>query len=793
VKYFLLYIEIVEFHYKNNTKNLTEKVHLTNEENSNFLNSIIRKYSSYYDYYDKRRNNSRIIVVDNIWSLYKLLFQILSLNISLRIAIGCKEYNESKSNLRNRNIWKDIIEIIKNDILYSFTMEKGNNNNLNNNSFAIITQDIYELCGSEKICINNEYISREGVYYYLIDFIKLEKANKILTFFEFLHIERDDVLDIETLYCEPLNYPKIKRNLEKNSIVILKGIEGIGTSYTAIKMMLDFSEKYLPRYIPHVKQRNHYMYHSLYIENPFRSVKRMSLRNALSKKTQGNYIGEIFYIENPWTMLKYGKKIDLYDEVEYLISITKEHNRKIILTLDEHVFTEYKNQKEKKEKIWSFLKKVQEPVRYNQDQLKKMFESYVKIYQPLWTNNSLSKNHPNDSVWKDFSTPLMMKCFFDYSSQLIEYNNHFNEKWMNNSMELTFSNHVIEKYLDECYREIVFYCFAFLRCKLRDLKTVFSNIFLEFGYTQHEISLMSIENILSEMEFIEHSKIWGIHFVHPSFWDGFYYLLSENGEITDFGQNIFFKIIDIIINDKENGRLLYWEIAFTLVECSSLFPEKVKEVLINLIKGDSSSGALPRAIIGNFNMTPEAVRRILLDDQTDRLFNEHLTKALIRNYSKLSEDFKVFFHKQIEKKEVQYLIPKDIIKHFDQFSPDEGKEIILKFVDNDQFLEDIGWSLADNFHRIPKDLREHLINTLISYKNAIPGICWAIISHYSQIPEDIKDHFIELLQTKEFDKDIAKSIFYNFDFINDKLRMIFFDLIKTEETAYEISSAPVVH
>lgn len=148
---------------------------------------------------------------------------------------------------------------------------------------------------------------------------EFEKKLKILDFLEKIGSERPEYMKIEELYVEPKNYDKIKSALDEHNIVFIIGDAEIGKTYTAIKLLWEYSKEYEPVYIPEERRREQW-------------------ELIRHKRDFGE---KAVYLEDPLGKVEFERAESIFTDIGTFITEVKRKRCKIIVTSREKVFQEF--------------------------------------------------------------------------------------------------------------------------------------------------------------------------------------------------------------------------------------------------------------------------------------------------------------------------------------------------------------------------------------------------------------------------------------------------------------------
>ncbi|VVB89834.1 Uncharacterised protein [uncultured archaeon] len=361
MKHFLVYIDSLGYEKRaeEDAKNTDRPVEDIRES---YIDSIekrlkeLKKREIIENYKKSEYGDDFVVFTDSIWNAFKSIGEVLKANLPLAIGIGflkvddlylIERSNETISNLKTYVVPK-----------YKNFYEREYGEHSLTQTFILFTPEAYEQLDSKRRC-SKPYPSAE---FYSIERNEFEKELKVLEFLEKIGSHRTEYREIEELYVAPKNYDMIKSILEKHNIVFIVGDAEMGKTYTAIKLLLEYSKGYEPKYIPEERRKDQWEF----------------IRQNV------DFDDKVIYFEDPWGKVEFETPESLLTEIGSIIRVIKRKRCKIIITSREKVFKEFEKRKEISEDLWQYVVQLKVNSSYSRENLKAILKKYIDVFEPIW-------------------------------------------------------------------------------------------------------------------------------------------------------------------------------------------------------------------------------------------------------------------------------------------------------------------------------------------------------------------------------------------------------------------------
>jgi hypothetical protein len=460
---------------------------------------------------------------------------------------------------------------------------------------------------------------------------------------------------------EPTNYDKIKNTLETHNIVFIVGDAEMGKTYTAIKLLWEYSNEYEPIYIPE--------------ENRLKQLEIIRHRNELD--------GKAIYIEDLWGKIEFkGKEAEsLFQEIGNFISEVKRNHCKIIITSREKLFDEFETRKETLEDLSKYINQLKIGLSYTEESLTQILKKYIKVFEPKWGKNEKLKEIAYEAIEKKLKTPMSIKKLIESSKYVEDINDLRNEiEKAAEETKITFAKEIKEIFNRGDFDKIIFLSFPYIIVEPEIAKLCYQEVVKDLGYSIKAKDFDDLFKEFNEVELAEvgylfQSKVtYNLSFVHPSYREAFKYALIDNSKpnkISKLFSNVLLKLNEI----DENIESVGW----CLISNFEYISEVVRNKLLpSIAKNDSFDVALAYLIHSCYYQSPNMIYE-------DVRYNLML---------KLSEN-----------DDSAELIAWILEGHFFEIPEDVRNNLLLKLSDKITASEYVAWIVAENFDTLPEDVR----------------------------------------------------------------------------------------
>lgn len=761
MNYFLIYIDILGF----SRKFEGEKLHpySTHEEvRSVWRNRIDNnlkkiKQRGFILHFQEVSSDSWILFSDTIDGTFRSISELLKSELPLEIAVGFEKYPISPASDELIYLRDETMTYLKDDILghYKEWFKKENMNSVNQ-TCILLTTEAYEMLDDINLCCI-PYVSAN---FYLVKPDEFEKKVAILEFLEKIGSQRAEYKKIEELYVEPKNYNKIKTTLNQYNIVFIIGDAEMGKTYTAIKLLKEYSKEYEPLYIPEERRIEQWKY--------------------LRHNTE--FEGKVIYLEDPWGKVEFERAESLYKEIGTFLSIVKRTKCKVIITSREKVFKEFEKRKETRENLWGFVNLLKVDLSYSVEDLKEILIKYIQVFEPAWKNNSILKTAAFESVGKNLRTPMSIKKLIDSSKDIT------NMKDLKLAIEeasietrISFAKEIKEMFYRGDYDNIAFLSFPYIGVNEKIAKSCYTVILKDLGYVMKGRNFDDLIKEFSEVE-ISISGLYQTHlrFIHLSYADAFGFALIDNCKPNNICIKIFSNVL-LHLSEQINAS---YEVARTVELNFDKLPENVRnELLIKTLEKSRSAiklkdnpsflavsqnilnidifnnnnntfNVVSRVIANNFDNFPDNVRnRLLLELSKEKNAAEYVAWTIANNFDKLPTDIGNLlfeFLKKYEKDETS-------INRGNWESMYEGQPRLFSIAAAHNPAHDIGEkdiravarAVEDNFDKLPENVRNKLLSELSKMEADSAYLARTIVNNFTKIPEKIRNNIIINLSTNQ--------------------------------------------
>ncbi|MFZ3060612.1 MAG: hypothetical protein WA102_12865 [Candidatus Methanoperedens sp.] len=805
MKHFLIYIDSLGYEKKakEEAKNTGRPVEDIRES---YIGSIegrlkeLKKREFIKSYKKSEYGDDFVVFTDSIWNAFKTIGEVLKAKLTLAIGIGflkvddlylIERSDETISNLKTYIIPK-----------YKKFYEDEHGEHSLTQTFILFTPEAYQQLDSKRKC-SKPYPSAD---FYFIEQKEFERELKVLEFLEKIGSQRAEYREIEELYVEPQNYDKIKRILEENNIVFIIGDAEMGKTYTAIKLLFEYSKDYEPIYIPEERKREQWEF--------------------IRHKT--DFEGKAIYLEDPWGKVEFETAESLFTEIGHLFEMIKRTRCKIIITSREKVFNEFKERKEFAEDLRKYVIPLKVNLSYSKENLKNILEKYIDVFEPIWAHNLGLRLIAFKAAEAKLRTPMSIRKLIESSKDVRDFDSlHAVIEKAAEETKIVFAREIKEIYKKGEYDKLVFLSFAYIGVETNIAKLYYKEILKDLGYDL--IKAKDFDEIMEESKEVE--ILYILRYIHPSYEDAFGLALTDADKPNNICKNIFSKVLlklsekgaateriaisiadnfdklpydvrnklllklsenkiaaksfaitltsnfDQIVEDIRNKLLLNisensetaWIAARFIMDNFDKLPE---DLLLKISSKDKAAWGIAKGITDNFDKFPERIRYKLLQNLTENSETVWIAARIIAdNFDKLPEDLRNLLFELSKKDNAATMMVWPVTDNFDKLPEEGGKDLLMKFSENYEAAGRVVWAIVTNFDKIPKDIGNKILLMLSEKDGIARNMACALADNFEKFPEDIRNKLLlKLSEKKEATIDITRAVINNFDKLPKDIR-----------------------
>ena len=240
--------------------------------------------------------DSWLVFTDSVLSAFEVIGEVLKARLPLAIVVHTGRFERSTQISRTN----EVVGFLKATILDEYMrFYKREQRQATVDTFILVTPEANKRIDYKGLC-SRPFPKAKS---FLVKQQKLEQELRILRFLKKVNLRGMTYRRIGDLYVEPRNYAEIKRILDEHHVVFLIGDAEEGKTYTAIKLLLDHSDAYEPRYIPEESKEERWEF--------IRGKKEIE--------------GRIVYLEDPWGKVEFETAQSLYSDIgPFLTEVKKE-------------------------------------------------------------------------------------------------------------------------------------------------------------------------------------------------------------------------------------------------------------------------------------------------------------------------------------------------------------------------------------------------------------------------------------------------------------------------------------
>jgi len=115
-------------------------------------------------------------------------------------------------------------------------------------------------------------------------------------------------------------------------------------------------------------------------------------------------------------------------------------------------------------------------------------------------------------------------------------------------------------------------------------------------------------------------------------------------------------------------------------------------------------------------------------------------------------------------------------------------KVLIKLPEIEEAAWGVAWAVAENFDRLPKNVRK-LLFKLSEREEAAGYVVWAVAGNFDRLPKNVRKLLFKLAEKKEAALDVAMAVAENFNEVPEDVRKLLFKLSEREEAAKDVAWA----
>jgi len=154
-------------------------------------------------------------------------------------------------------------------------------------------------------------------------------------------------------------------------------------------------------------------------------------------------------------------------------------------------------------------------------------------------------------------------------------------------------------------------------------------------------------------------------------------------------------------------------------------------------------------------------------------YAQSLKHILIEEDGYISQINKKIFSKLLlklaEKDEAALAVARAVADNFDKLPEEVRNELLLKLSEEATWI--VAKTVVYNFNRIPEEVRNKLLLKLAEKKGAARIVAWTVVDIFNKIPEEVRNKLLlKLSEKEEAARIVAWTVVYNFKKIREEVR-----------------------
>lgn len=247
----------------------------------------------------------------------------------------------------------------------------------------------------------------------------------------------------------------------------------------------------------------------------------------------------------------------------------------------------------------------------------------------------------------------------------------------------------------------------------------------------------------------------------------------------------FAREIKEIFNQEEYDRLVF--LCFPYIGITYELAKPCYEEVLNEIGYSTIKARAFDDLIGEFYEVEVSYSLRYVHPSYEDAFGLALTDAGKPN-NICTKIFSRVLIKLSEKNEVARNVARVIANNFDKIPEDIRNELLIKLSDNDETVWSIVWTIAENFDKLPEDIRNLLFKFSEMSKPA-RVVARVIANNFDILPEDLRDELLLKLSEKdEVAWIVAEAVANNFNNLSKDVRNeLLLKLSEKHEAAWNVA------
>jgi len=640
---------------------------------------------------------------ESVPSALKIVGEISKAQLPLGIAISAGTFEHSHWTTRSDKI----VAFLKTDIISDYMkFYKNRYHRSPVRTFILLTPQAYERIEFKGICARPHPTAN----FYLVKQEGLERELRMLAFLKKINLRRVEYREIEKLYVEPNNYEELKGILDEHHIVFLVGDAEEGKTYTAIRLLLEYSKEYNPIYVPEERKREQWEF--------IRGKRELE--------------GKITYLEDPWGKVEFERIESLFSDIGTFIAEAKRKKCKIIVTSREKVFREFEKRKETTEDLYDYVARFKVHLTYSVENLSEMLEKYVNVFEPRWGKNKKLRNAALEAVGEELRTPMSIKKLMDYSrdAENMDKLQAAIEKAAADT-KITFAREIKEMFNRKEYDKLVCLSLVHIGIEPEIAKSCYRTVLKELGCDLKQACYF--DDLLYEFDEVETTYV--LRFIHPCYWDAFNAALTDSGKPNNMCRTIFCPVLLILYSSDEAADAAAWAVARNFDK----IPEDLRnKLLFDFCGRDEAAEAAAWTVARNFDKIPEGLRNNILFELYDRY---EAVRGRLEDPGELSLDMqnKLLLILSDREKALRP-VARAVTENFDRL-PRYARVVLFALSQKQDTARYVAWGLEENFNKIPQDVRNRLLVVFSKNEEIARTAARIVARNFNEIPQDVRNRF----------------------------------------------------
>jgi hypothetical protein len=614
---------------------------------------------------------------------------------------------------------------------------------------------------------------------------------KIHQFMEKIGLGKSKIYQrFDDVYVAPTEYNEIEGTLRENNCVFITGTAEYGKTFTAIKLLWEYSKKDIPitpKYIPEEAK-----------EESKDIIKKLKNQDEDLQNT-------VIYLEDPIGKYKYESNPEFESSFVDIFESLHDLNTYLIITSREEIYQQFHPIGGLDTITKNVVKKLNIGKRsYDYEKREEMLLRWAAIYRCRWLEDDKLKNMIFEIIKNNdakLSTPLNIKDFayatrYENSNAIVLDSKKEEEliKTLDKKSERTpevFAEEITEMEPEK----ILFLCFLFVSGRFpiefvkEKYKELVNELANEFKIGEGEDAL-KFERVLDS--FKDSSKVdtnydaflnkYTLRFSHPSYYEAILLMISKNGAFK-----LPRKILSVVLLKLFST---YSEVALIVASNFDNLPENVQNLLSKIPDNKQTAGMVAFAIAANFDKLPENVQNLLFKLADNKETAVGVAYALTEKFDELPGNVRnELLVKLSDNKETAVGVAYVISHKFDKL-PENVQNLLFKLADNQETAGMAALVIGVNFDRLPDTVR-NLLFKLADNKDTAKDVAYTIADNYGKLPDTVRNLLFKLAEHKEIAASVAFAISFCCDRLPDNVLELLFKLVENKETASDVANVVI--